>query len=156
MTSRLTMVFLVLAATSHADTLTLRDGASVTGNWFGIDGGRIRFQVNGAVQEYRKSDVASVTFVTDIPSQVQAHPSLPPDTPPPPPPDTQLAPDVPPPPPPADTPPSETNLKLGQTIAEVLAILGQPVRIADLGPKQIYQYKDLKITFVGGKLTDAQ
>jgi outer membrane protein assembly factor BamE (lipoprotein component of BamABCDE complex) len=45
---------------------------------------------------------------------------------------------------------------LGQTKDQVVAAMGQPVRIADLGKKQIYYYKDLKITFVDGKVTDVQ
>src|ERR1700722_414218 len=45
---------------------------------------------------------------------------------------------------------------VGQTVDEVVAILGQPDKIINLGPKQIYVYKDLKVTFVKGKVTDAQ
>ena len=36
------------------------------------------------------------------------------------------------------------------------ALLGQPERIANLGSKQIYVYKDLKVTFVNGKVSDVQ
>jgi hypothetical protein len=45
---------------------------------------------------------------------------------------------------------------MGQTTDEVVAILGQPEKILNLGAKQIYVYKDLKVTFVKGKVTDAQ
>lgn len=72
-----------------------------------------------------------------------------------------------PPPPPADAapppieapppPPQEPKtITLGLTIDQVVGILGQPLRIANLGKKQIYTYKDLKVTFVDGKVTDIQ
>ncbi|MGA8143939.1 MAG: hypothetical protein WB987_08640 [Candidatus Acidiferrales bacterium] len=48
------------------------------------------------------------------------------------------------------------TVEIGQTPDEVTAILGQPEKIINLGPKQIYVYKDLKVTFVKGKVTDAQ
>ena len=48
------------------------------------------------------------------------------------------------------------TIQLGQTIDEVTAALGQPAKIVNLGAKQIYVYKDLKITFVKGKVTDVQ
>jgi len=35
-------------------------------------------------------------------------------------------------------------------------MLGQPSKIVNLGAKQIYIYKDMKITFVKGKVTDVQ
>ena len=36
------------------------------------------------------------------------------------------------------------------------ASLGQPEKIVNLGAKQIYVYKDLKVTFVKGKVSDVQ
>jgi len=48
------------------------------------------------------------------------------------------------------------TVEIGQTVDQVTAILGQPDKIINLGPKQIYVYKDLKVTFVKGKVTDAQ
>jgi len=48
------------------------------------------------------------------------------------------------------------TVEIGQTPDQVTAILGQPEKIINLGPKQIYVYKDLKVTFVKGKVTDAQ
>jgi hypothetical protein len=48
------------------------------------------------------------------------------------------------------------TVEMGQTPDEVVGILGQPEKIINLGPKQIYVYKDLKVTFVKGKVTDAQ
>jgi hypothetical protein len=54
----------------------------------------------------------------------------------------------------APAPPA--TVEMGQSPDEVIAILGQPEKIINLGPKQIYVYKDLKVTFVKGKVTDAQ
>jgi uncharacterized membrane protein len=45
---------------------------------------------------------------------------------------------------------------VGQTKDEVIAALGQPERIANLGTKQILYYRDLKVTLVGGKVTDIE
>jgi hypothetical protein len=47
-------------------------------------------------------------------------------------------------------------ITLGQTIDQVTSNLGQPKNILDLGAKKIYVYKDMKITFTGGKVTDIQ
>jgi hypothetical protein len=62
------------------------------------------------------------------------------------------APIAPPPPP----PPDPAEVKEGQTMDEVVAALGQPVRKAKVGTKDIYFYKDLKVTFVNGKVKDVQ
>ena len=62
--------------------------------------------------------------------------------------------DIAPPPPPADTPPP--TIALGQTKDEVIARFGQPMRIAKLGVKEIYYYKDMKVTFTNGKVSNVQ
>lgn len=49
-----------------------------------------------------------------------------------------------------------TTIALGQSIDEVVAALGQPKNIVDLGAKKIYVYADMKITFNDGKVTDVQ
>jgi hypothetical protein len=54
----------------------------------------------------------------------------------------------------AQAPPA--SIQLGQTIDEVVAVFGQPEKIVNLGSKQIYVYKDLKVTFVKGKVSDVQ
>ena len=54
---------------------------------------------------------------------------------------------------PAGPPPS---IDLGQTIDQVTASLGQPKNIVNLGAKKIYVYKDMKITFKDGKVSDVQ
>jgi hypothetical protein len=66
-----------------------------------------------------------------------------------------LPPIAPPPPPPPDPGPPPT-VSLGQTRAQVVGILGEPVRKAKIGIKEIYSYKDLKVTFVNGKVKDIQ
>jgi hypothetical protein len=48
------------------------------------------------------------------------------------------------------------TIALGQTPDEVIAILGQPVAIVDLGAKKIYSYTNLKVTFTGGKASAVQ
>jgi hypothetical protein len=59
------------------------------------------------------------------------------------------APIEPPPPPPAE-------VSVGQTPAQVVASLGEPAKKAKVGTKDIYFYKDMKVTFVNGKVTDIQ
>ena len=59
-----------------------------------------------------------------------------------------------PPPPPADTPPP--TIALGQTVDQVTAGFGQPLRIAKLGAKEIYYYKDMKVTFTNGKVSNVE
>jgi hypothetical protein len=66
-------------------------------------------------------------------------------------------PPIPPPPPPADEPPAPPkSIALGQTKDQVVASFGQPKKTAKIGTKEIYFYDDLKVTFVGGKVTDVQ
>jgi len=63
-------------------------------------------------------------------------------------------------PPPLDAPPppaaDPVEVKEGQTPAQVIAALGQPLKKATIGAKQIYTYKDMKITFVNGAVKDVQ
>src|SRR5208283_4681739 len=46
------------------------------------------------------------------------------------------------------------TISLGQSIDAVTSALGQPKNIIHLGAKKIYVYKDMKITFNVGKVTD--
>jgi hypothetical protein len=71
-------------------------------------------------------------------------------------PEPALAPIAPPPPPPPDPVVETKSIEVGQTKAQVEAILGKPDKTAKIGTKEIYTYKDLKVTFVNGKMTDAQ
>ncbi|MBZ5625068.1 MAG: hypothetical protein LAQ69_41150 [Acidobacteriia bacterium] len=52
--------------------------------------------------------------------------------------------------------PGPPTVSEGQTIDQVLAAMGQPDRKAKVANKDIYVYKDMKITFVNGKVTDIQ
>jgi hypothetical protein len=52
--------------------------------------------------------------------------------------------------------PAPANIVLGMSLNDVTGALGQPEKMVNLGKKQIYVYKDLKITFVDGKVTDVQ
>ena len=46
------------------------------------------------------------------------------------------------------------EVSLGQTVDEVIAILGKPDQIVDLGSRVIYSYRGRKIVFTSGKVTD--
>jgi len=48
------------------------------------------------------------------------------------------------------------NVTLGQTTDEVVAVLGKPRRVVNLGSKRIYVYQDSKITFVNGRVTNIE
>jgi hypothetical protein len=61
---------------------------------------------------------------------------------------------IPPPPPPSDAPPP--TIAMGQTKDQVTAGFGQPVRVAKLGAKEIFYYKDMKVTFTNGKVSNVE
>jgi hypothetical protein len=71
-------------------------------------------------------------------------------------PDASFAPVAPPPPP--DGAPSSTpkTVALGQAKDQVIAILGQPQKVASVGTKEIDFYPDMKVIFVNGAVTDIQ
>jgi hypothetical protein len=48
------------------------------------------------------------------------------------------------------------KLSVGMTIDQVKAAMGDPVSIAEVGTKVIYVYKDFKITFVNGKVSNIE
>jgi hypothetical protein len=48
------------------------------------------------------------------------------------------------------------TITLGQSIADVESMNGKPDKVIDLGAKKIYMYKDLKITFTNGVVSDVQ
>ncbi len=48
------------------------------------------------------------------------------------------------------------TIEKGQTTDQVQSALGKPDKFVNLGSKQIYVYKDLKVTFVNGKVSDVQ
>jgi hypothetical protein len=65
--------------------------------------------------------------------------------------------DVAPPPAPVDLPPPvPPTIALGQTMDQVTAAFGQPLKVAKLGAKTIFYYKDMKVTFTDGKVTNVE
>jgi hypothetical protein len=66
------------------------------------------------------------------------------------------APPAPAPPPPPPPPAQTTTIAIGQTTEQVIAAMGLPLQVIDLGTKKTYKYKDLKILFVNNKVTDVQ
>jgi len=48
------------------------------------------------------------------------------------------------------------QIEKGQTPDQVKAALGNPDKIVNLGTKLIYVYKDIKVTFLNGKVSDVQ
>jgi hypothetical protein len=63
-------------------------------------------------------------------------------------------PEIAPPPPPVDTPPP--TVAIGQTKNQVTAAFGQPLRTAKIGVKDIFYYKDTKVTFTNGKVSNVE
>jgi hypothetical protein len=57
---------------------------------------------------------------------------------------------------PPDPPKEPQSIEKGQTEDQVVAAFGKPDKIVNLGSKKLYIYKDMKITFIGGKVTDVQ
>ena len=101
-------------------------------------------------EEFLKT-VAQVLTVEALAAPAQVDP--PPVTPPP----VETLDPIPPPPPPPDQPAAPPpTLNLEMTKDQVIAIMGQPLRIGNLGAKQIYIYKDLKVTLTGGKVTNIE
>ncbi len=48
------------------------------------------------------------------------------------------------------------TIQLGMTTDQVQAAMGKPEKIFNVGTKQIYTYKDIKVTFLNGKVSDVQ
>jgi hypothetical protein len=63
-------------------------------------------------------------------------------------------PDIAPPPPPPDAPPP--TVAVGQTKEQVTAAFGQPMKAAKIGAKEIFYYKDMKVTFMNGKVSNVE
>jgi hypothetical protein len=59
------------------------------------------------------------------------------------------------PPPVTEDAPSKP-IGLGSTVDQVVAAYGKPLEIAKAGNGEIYSYKNLKVTFVDGKVTDIE
>jgi len=50
--------------------------------------------------------------------------------------------------------PAPGNIYRGESINDVVAALGNPAQAVDLGAKQIYLYRNLKVTFFNGRVAD--
>ncbi len=48
------------------------------------------------------------------------------------------------------------TVSIGQSASEVTAAMGQPSKMVNIGPKTVYFYLDLKVTFVNGKVTSVE
>jgi hypothetical protein len=48
------------------------------------------------------------------------------------------------------------TIEKGMTTDQVQQALGKPEKIVNLGAKQLYIYKDMKVTFIAGKVVDVQ
>jgi hypothetical protein len=48
------------------------------------------------------------------------------------------------------------TVQLGMTTDQVQSVLGKPDKVFNVGAKQIYVYKDVKVTFLNGKVSDVQ
>jgi hypothetical protein len=48
------------------------------------------------------------------------------------------------------------NIEKGMTTDQVVAAMGQPDKKVNLGAKQMYYYKDMKVIFLSGKVSDVQ
>lgn len=53
-------------------------------------------------------------------------------------------------------PPLPPSITIGQTKAQVSAALGQPVKVSKAGGKEIFYYKDMKVTFTNGKVSGVE
>jgi hypothetical protein len=60
--TRFIILLLALILPSLADTLRLRDGSTVNGDFLGGTADDIRFSVNGEMQHYSRANVAEITF----------------------------------------------------------------------------------------------
>lgn len=53
-------------------------------------------------------------------------------------------------------PPEPAQIEKGMTPDQVKNAIGVPDKIVNLGAKEIYVYKDIKVTFINGKVSDVQ
>lgn len=78
MMTRCAGLVLLLAMTGAADTLTLRDGGTVDGNFIGGNTRQIQMEIGGMIQTFAITDVASLRFSTGaVTAQVTAPPAQP-------------------------------------------------------------------------------
>src|SRR4051812_16916402 len=56
------VLWLLWAVSAYADTMKMKDGSVVSGNWLGSDAQQVRFATGEQVRSYALRDVQSVTF----------------------------------------------------------------------------------------------
>jgi hypothetical protein len=164
MTWRSTALLFASLLSARADTLTLRDGTTVTGTWLGAGAGQISFRVNNQVRTYPRSDVSEVIFAADEPApppntgsrgidgptKIDGQTQI----------DGQSRKEEQAPKPAAKSQGTPALIKLDMTFDQVQAAMGKPAQLFDNlpGGKTIYAYKDppVKITFKDGKVVDVE
>jgi hypothetical protein len=52
--------------------------------------------------------------------------------------------------------PDSNTVTVGQTISQVVAVLGYPKSVVDMGIRKIYVYDNMRVTFIAGRMTDAR
>lgn len=124
---RLCAVLLTLALTMRADSLTLRDGTTVTGAWVSVDSKEVTFLVDHELRSYPRTDVSMVTFGSGPAAQPKAVAAE-----------------------------GAGRISKGETKQQVMAALGDPDRVSGSNGIETYYYKNLKVIFVDGKVTDVQ
>jgi hypothetical protein len=115
-------------------TFALRQQGQDFAGTFTVDGGKLTLSMNGSpfsTVDLRADRIVEPDDIWIRQGNAAANPQAPPQ-------------------------PQTKTIALGQTIDEVVAMLGQPEKIAKVGAKEIYYYKDLKITFQSGKVSDVQ
>jgi hypothetical protein len=152
MTWRSTALLFAMLLSARADTLSLRDGTTVTGTWLGAGAGQISFRVNNQVRTYPRSDVSEVIFSPDQPAPPPNSPSRSIDG--------QIQNDEQARKTAAKSQDTPALIKLDMTFDQVQAALGKPAQVFDNMPggKTIYAYKDppVKITFKDGRVVDVE
>jgi hypothetical protein len=121
------------------DNLTLTFTATGSAQRFKIQSGNL-LDVNTHQQWTRTGDAPGAGSAPPAPTDSASTPAP--------------LPTIAPPPPPTDTPPPTVALK--QTKDQVTAILGQPLKAAKIGTKEIFYYKDMKVTFLNGKVSNIE
>jgi hypothetical protein len=78
--NRLIVLTLAFALASAGDTLRMRDGSTVNGDFMGATWDDIRFSVNGEIQHYARTNVAEIIFSgapADVPAPANPAPVSP-------------------------------------------------------------------------------
>ena len=66
------LLSLAALGVSFADTLTLRNGKTVSGTYLGGTARQIRMEVNSRVESFDVSDIASLRFESEAPAAAPA------------------------------------------------------------------------------------